>query len=137
MKLRDPVQIVVNKKGSDVHFVAADATVYEALVMMANKRIGAVPVMDGKKLVGMFSERDYARKEILVGRSSREMQVSEIMSSPVVTVEPHSTIDECMQLMTARRCRHLPVMEGDRVRGIISIRDFVAAEMQQVKQKRD
>ena len=125
MKLRNPVKIVLKAKGSEVYSIDSSATVYEALVLMASKEIGALVVMDGSQLVGMFSERDYARKVILVGRSSREMKVKEIMSAPVHNVQPNSTIDECMQEMTDKRCRHVPVIDEGNVIGVISIGDLV------------
>ncbi len=125
MKLHDPVEFIIKKKGREVYSIAADATVYEALVLMAKQGIGALVVMDGSKLVGVFSERDYARKVILVGRTSREMKVHEIMTSPVVTVELKTTVDECMQHMTDKRCRHLPVMEGETVVAMVSVGDLV------------
>ena len=96
MKLNDSVELILKQKGSQVHSVAPDMTVYEALEKMADKNVGALVVMDGTDLVGIISERDYARKVILKGRSSKEMQVHEIMSSPVVTVNPETTVDECM-----------------------------------------
>ena len=125
MNLGDSIELILKEKGRKVHSVAAEATIYEALVIMADKGIGALVVMDGEDLVGIFSERDYARKVILAGRSSREMKVREIMSSKVVIVGPQSTIDECMQHMTVKRCRHLPVVEGGKVVGLVSIGDLV------------
>lgn len=125
MKLQDPIEFVVKKKGREVYSIASTATVYEALVLMANKRVGALVVMDGSELAGIFSERDYARKVILAGGSSKEMEVSEIMSHPVITVQLNSTVDECMQHMTDRRCRHLPVMDEGKVIGVVSIGDLV------------
>ena len=125
MKLQDPIEFIVKTKGREVYSIASTATVYEALVLMANKRIGALVVMGGSELVGIFSERDYARKVILAGGSSKEMKVSEIMSHPVITVQPDSTVDECMQHMTDRRCRHLPVMDEGKVIGVVSIGDLV------------
>jgi len=125
MNLGHPVRLILAEKGSEVHSVAAEATIYEALVIMADKRIGALVVMEGDRLAGIFSERDYARKVILAGRSSREMKVREIMSSKVLTVEPESTVAECLQHMTDKRCRHLPVVQGGKVTGIVSIGDLV------------
>jgi CBS domain-containing protein len=125
MELRDPVECILKNKGSQVHSIAPDVTVYEALEKMADKNVGALVVLDANELVGIFSERDYVRKVILKGRSSREMLVNEIMSSPVVTVNPRTTIDDCMHRMTDKRCRHLPVVEGEKVVGVVSIGDLV------------
>jgi len=125
VKLNDSVERILNGKGSRVHSIASDVTVYEALLKMADEDIGALVVIDGTELVGIFSERDYARKVVLKDRSSREMKVHEIMSSPVVTVTPETTVDECMHCMTANRCRHLPVVNGTAVIGVVSIGDLV------------
>jgi CBS domain-containing protein len=125
MDLRDPVEFVLNEKGSAVHSIAPDATVYEALERLAERNIGALVVLRGSELAGMFSERDYVRNVILKGRSSREMKVHEIMSTAVVTVSPTSTISECMTRMTDKRCRHLPVVDRRRVVGVVSIGDLV------------
>jgi CBS domain-containing protein len=125
VKLKDSVELILNSKGSYVYSIAADATVYEALRMLAEKNIGALVVMDGTTVAGMLSERDYARKVILKDRSSKEMQVREIMSSPVVTVGPKTAVDECMHLMTTNRFRHLPVVQGGAVVGVLSIGDLV------------
>lgn len=125
MKLDDSVALILKQKGSQVYSISPDLTVYEALEMLADKNIGALIVVNGSELVGIFSERDYVRKVILKGRSSKEMQVHEIMSSPVVTVTLKTTVDECMQRMTDKRCRHLPVMDGERVVGVVSIGDLV------------
>ena len=130
MNLGRPIELILKHKGSHVHSVASHATVYEALGIMAAKEIGALVVMDGEKLAGMFSERDYARKVALAGRSSKEMRVREIMSSKVVTARLDSTVDECMQQMTENRCRHLPILESGRVVGIISIGDLVSSIIQ-------
>jgi CBS domain-containing protein len=105
--------------------------VFDALRLMAEKNIGAVLVMDGARLAGILSERDYARKVVLLGRTSRDTPVSEIMSSQVVCVEPATTAGECMALMTERRIRHLPVREADRVVGVISIGDVVRAVVEE------
>jgi len=125
VKLLDQVGLILKQKGSQVYTITPHVTVYEALEKMADNGIGALVVMDGSDLVGMISERDYARKVILAGRSSKEMEVREIMSSPTVTVNLKTTVDECMQCMTDRRCRHLPVVEGGRVVGVVSIGDVV------------
>lgn len=125
MKLHDAVALILAHKGSEVHAVSPDATVYEALKKLAEHDIGALVVMRGSELVGIFSERDYARQVILKGRFSHETRVHEIMSSPVLTVSPQTTVDECMQLMTRHRYRHLPVVDGGRVVGVVSIGDLV------------
>jgi CBS domain-containing protein len=125
MKLNDSVELILKRKGFQVHSVAPDVTVYEALQKMADEDIGALVVMDGTDVVGVFSERDYARKVVLKDRSSREIKVHEIMSTPVVTVTPKTTVDECMYCMTSKRCRHLPVVEGETVVGLVSIGDLV------------
>jgi CBS domain-containing protein len=125
MKLNDSVARILNNKGSIVHSISQDATVYEALKKLAENNIGALVVMSGTVLVGVFSERDYARKVILKDRSSREIKVHEIMSTPVVTVDRRTTVDECMSLMTSKRFRHLPVVEKGVVVGLISIGDLV------------
>jgi CBS domain-containing protein len=125
VKLKDSVALILHSKGSQVYSISADATVYEALEKLAEKDIGALVVLNGTALVGVFSERDYCRKVILKGRSSKEMQVHEIMSSQVVTVNPQTTVDECMYMMTTRHFRHLPVLEAGTVVGLVSIGDLV------------
>ena len=112
MKLVDRVELILKRKGSQVYSITPEVTVYEALEKMAATGIGALVVMEGTDLVGIISERDYARKVILAGRSSKEMKVHEIMSSAPVTVHLKTTVDECMERMTEKRCRHLPVVEG-------------------------
>jgi CBS domain-containing protein len=125
MKLYDSVALTLKHKGSEVHSISPDATVYEALEKMAAKNIGALVVIKGTDLVGIFSERDYARQGILKGRFSRETKVHEVMSSPVRTVDSKASIDECMRLMTTERCRHLPVVDEEKLVGLVSIGDLV------------
>ena len=119
------MRILLEQKGNTVWSIAPDATVYQAIAMMSEKHIGALLVMSGGHLSGIISERDYARKVILRGRNSHYTQVKDIMTNPVMYVTPGQTIEECMQLMTSRRIRHLPVVEGDHVLGVISIGDLV------------
>jgi len=118
-------QTLLKKKGYDVWSIAPDASVYDAIHLMAEKAVGALIVMDGPKLVGVISERDYARKIILEGRSSENTKISEIMSSEVITTGPDNRIEECMAIMTERRIRHLPVLDGNEVLGVISLGDLV------------
>ncbi len=123
--MRPISNILKSKPSASVHAIAPDATVFEALQMMAEKNVGALLVMDGGAIVGILSERDYARKVALHELSSREARVREIMSSPVLFVTSHQSNQECMALMTSSRVRHLPVMEGDKLLGLISIGDLV------------
>lgn len=121
------VKGMLRTKGHDVWSVPSDAMVYDALELMADKNIGAVLVIDAGNLVGILSERDYARKVDLYGRSCTDTPVSGIMTERVVYVEPEQTTEECMALMTDKRVRHLPVLEDGRVIGVISIGDVVKA----------
>ena len=121
------VRQILKNKGTQAWSTAPQVTVFAALQLMAEKDIGALLVLADEKLVGIFSERDYARKVILHGKTSAETRVSEIMTTGVVTVRPDQTIGECMALMTEKRFRHLPVVEGDQVMGVISIGDVVKA----------
>lgn len=116
-------QLIEEKPG--ILSIAPDASVFSALERMAEHDIGALVVLDGPVLVGMLSERDYARKVILLGKSSRDIRVSEIMTHKVVCVGPDQTVGQCMAVMTDKRCRHLPVLEGKRVIGVLSIGDLV------------
>ncbi|MCX6545296.1 MAG: CBS domain-containing protein [Acidobacteria bacterium] len=113
--------------GSEVFTVSPDTTVLDALRLMADKDVGAVVVLSNSRLVGIFTERDYARKVVLVGKASRNLPVSEIMSTDVVTIDPSWTTDRCMALMDERRIRHLPVVDGGKVVGVVSIRGVVSA----------
>jgi CBS domain-containing protein len=121
------VQELLRSKGHDAWSIGPDASVYEALELMAEKNIGAVLVMEGDRLVGILSERDYARKVILQGKASKSTPVREIMTEQVLYVRPDQSIEDCMALMTGKRVRHLPVLKGERVTGVISIGDVVKA----------
>ena len=118
-------QILAAKAHQNTVSVAPSSTVYQALQMMADANIGAILVMEGDKLVGIFSERDYARKVVLMGKTSAGTPVSEIMTHKLLCVPPDATTDQCMGLMTEKRIRHLPVLENNRVLGILSIGDLV------------
>ena len=118
---------ILGTKGREVWTIAPETIVFEALKMMADKNVGALVVMDGAKVTGILSERDYARKVILHGRSSRELETREIMSTNVYFVSPEQNIEDCMALFTNKRVRHLPVLQNDELIGIISIGDVVKA----------
>lgn len=119
------VRDLLKVKGNDVWSIGPSATVFDALAEMARKEIGALAVMDEGQLVGIISERDYARKVILLGRSSRETRVHEIMTDKVICTKPDESVEECMALLTNHRIRHLPVLQDGRVIGMISIGDLV------------
>ena len=119
------VRQVLKNKGYEIWSVAPQSTVYEALQVMSEKDVGALLVVDEGNLVGIFSERDYARKLILKGRFSKDTTVTELMTHEVLYVEPQSTIEDCMALMTAKHIRHLPVLEKERLIGIVTIGDVV------------
>ena len=120
-------QILATKADRTVHTIAPTASVYEAVRLMADRNIGALVVVEHGQVVGIVSERDYARKIVLMARASKDTPLSEIMSSPVMYVQPDQTSEECMVLMTENRLRHLPVMDGNKLIGLISIGDLVKA----------
>ena len=119
------VRQLLQSKGSTVHAIAPEASVFDALKLMAEKNIGALLVLENGRIAGIMTERDYARKVILLGKSSRDIPVREIMSDRVMTVQPDQTLEECMALMTDKRVRHLPVVEGGKLVGLVSIGDLV------------
>jgi CBS domain-containing protein len=121
------IATLLQQKGKHVYAVSPQASVFEALHLMAEKNIGAVLVMDGGELAGILSERDYARKIILKGKASQDTPVSEIMTSQVFTITPEHSLDMCMAIMSDKRIRHLPVVENDVVTGMVSISDVVTA----------
>ena len=116
---------ILQFKGTTVWTIRPDATVFEAIQLMADKNIGAVLVTDREKLIGIISERDYTRKVALKGKSSKELKVREILTEKMIHVSPQHTIEECLRLMTDHRVRHLPVLDGDKIAGVISIGDLV------------
>jgi CBS domain-containing protein len=129
------VSQILERKGGRVVAVSKDAPVLEAIRLMAEHHIGAVLVMDGEELVGIASERDYARKVILQGRSSSDTPVSLVMSAPVICVTPADSIADCMSIMTERHMRHLPVLDGGRLVGVVSIGDLVKELIEEQKQE--
>ncbi len=116
---------ILSHKGQNIWSITPEATVFDAIELMADKNIGALLVMEQDKLLGILSERDYTRKVALKGKSSKQTAVREIISEGIVTATPHHTVEECMRLMTDHRIRHLPVLEKGRVMGIVSIGDLV------------
>lgn len=127
------VRQLLGAKGHDVWSIDAEEPVLEAIQIMADRHVGALPVLRGGELAGIISERDYARKVILLGRSSAETPVWQIMSSPAITVTPEDTVQRCMEVMTERRIRHLPVVDSGRMVGMISIGDCVRAVIEDQK----
>jgi CBS domain-containing protein len=125
------VSQLLDNKGRQLYSVAPDEPVLRAMEIMASCEVGALLVMEGAELVGVISERDYARKVILMNRSSRDTPVRDIMSSPVLTVVPQDSLHHCMELMTGKRVRHLPVISGGKVLGVLSIGDLVKALLQE------
>lgn len=120
-----PILELLEKQGGAIWSLSPDDSVYQALEMLAECNVGALMVLQGDKLVGIFSERDYTRKIALEGRSSRETQVRDIMTAQVLTVGPKSSTDDCMALMSQKKIRHLPVVDGAKVLGMVSIRDLM------------
>ena len=125
MKIPGNVNSVLAAKGHAIWSVPPEAKVLSAISLMAEKNVGALLVMEGSRLIGIVSERDYTRKVMLKGRASRDTDVREIMASPAITVTPEETVEECLRTMTEHRVRHLPVVESERVVGLISIGDLV------------
>ena len=126
IRFDEPVRSLLRQKGSAVWSINPDATVYEAIHMMSERHVGCLLVLSGGRLTGIVSERDYARKVVLMGRASHQTRVRDIMSKPVLFVREDDTLDDAMRLMTARRLRHLPVLRGEDVVGVISIGDVVS-----------
>jgi CBS domain-containing protein len=125
MKTLTPISSLLHHKGSAVWHIAPEATVLDAIKLMADKNIGALPVMSRDLLVGIFTERDYTRKIALMGKTSKNTRVQDVLSGEVTCITPNDSIEECMRLMTEHRIRHLPVVDGQKVLGIISIGDLV------------
>ena len=130
-------KILQSKPDATVHTIAPTASVFDALKLMADKGIGALVVTEGDAIVGIFTERDYARKIVLQGRSSKDTPVRDIMTAEVITVRPEDSSDHCMQVVTDKRIRHLPVMQGGDVVGVLSIGDLVRAVIEEQKQELD
>jgi CBS domain-containing protein len=125
MDVSGTIDAILGQKGSEIFSISPDATVYEAIDLMAGKNVGALLVVQDGHLLGMISERDYTRKVVLRGKLSRETQVREIMSSNLTIVTPREPVESCLRMMTEKRIRHLPVVDGDTLRGIVSIGDLV------------
>jgi CBS domain-containing protein len=125
MDVSGTIDAILGQKGSEIFSVSPDATVYEAIDLMAGKNVGALLVVQDGHLLGMITERDYMRKVVLRGKLSRETQVREIMSSDLTIVTPREPVENCLRMMTDKRIRHLPVVDGDTLRGIVSIGDLV------------
>ena len=131
------VRQLLDTKSPEIHSISPDAPVIDAIRLMAERRIGALLVMEGPRLAGILSERDYARKIVLQGRSSKDTPVRDIMTADVVCISPQDTSDQCMQLVTDSRIRHLPVVENGQVVGVISIGDLVKATIEAQRQELD
>jgi CBS domain-containing protein len=125
MEVSGTIDGILSQKGTEIFSVPPSATVFEAIELMDGKNVGALVVMENDRLVGMISERDYTRKIVLRGKRSRETKVAEIMSTDLKVVQPREPVEKCLRLMTDKRIRHLPVMDGDKLRGVVSIGDLV------------
>lgn len=125
--MQTTIRHILEVKGRDIWSISPGTSVFDALRMMSDKDVGALLVMQGEEMVGILSERDYARKVVLLGKTSRDTRVAEIMSSKVYTIHPDQTVEEAMEVMNSHHIRHLPVVEGDQVLGVISIGDVVKA----------
>jgi len=125
MDVSGTIEAILAQKGTEIFSVSPEAMVFEAVELMANRNVGALLVVENDKLVGLISERDYTRKVMLRGKKSRETQVREIMSSGLTIVTPREPVENCLRMMTDKRVRHLPVLDGDKIRGVISIGDLV------------
>jgi CBS domain-containing protein len=125
MDVTGNITAILSQKGREIYSVSPDDSVFDAVSLLAEKNIGALLVMDGEKLVGMLSERDYTRKVMLRGKRSRETKVAEIMSTDLKVIRPLEGVEDCLRVMTDKRIRHLPVLDGDKVVGVISIGDLV------------
>jgi len=125
MNPNSTISEILSRKGSAAWSISPDASVFEAIQLMAEKNVGAVLVTENGKLVGILSERDYTRKVVLKGKASKTTPVREVLSSQIIRVSPSHTVEDCMRLMTDHRIRHLPVLEGDKILGVVSIGDLV------------
>jgi CBS domain-containing protein len=125
MHIDAEVRAILEFKGSQVYSVSPESTVFDAIRTMADKNVGALVVMSGDRVVGIISERDYTRKVALLGKSSKETRVQELLSAPIISAKPDTSVAECMRLMTQHRVRHLPVLEADKLLGVVSIGDLV------------
>ena len=125
MEITTAAKTLLDHKGRDIWTIAPAATVYEAIKMMSDKNVGALPVLDGTKIVGIISERDYMSKVVLKGKSSKDTPVRDIMTTEIITVTPDHNVSKCLEIVTEHHIRHLPVVDGDELLGIISIGDLV------------
>ena len=125
MEITGTISAILREKGANIHSVAPNVMVYDAIQTMADRNVGALLVMDGERLVGIVSERDYTRKIALKGKQSKQTPVSEIMFTPVISATEESSVEECMRLMTEHRIRHLPILEMGKVVGVVSIGDLI------------